>query len=217
MQRVSVSIADDAASPSPAGGSASAVLQALAARIEGPDVTLGALVDALEDRALGMLLLVVTLPTALPLVPGVHTAFAFPIAIVAFQMLVGRHTPWLPASLRAQRIKTETFRTVTAWTTPWLKRAEALARPRTAFMRWPHADRVLAFFLVAIAVVIGFPGTGTIGIPGMCATLAAVGILERDGVLALSGVALGLIYEVAVFTGGYELGMFIAHKFFASA
>ncbi|MBY0422992.1 MAG: exopolysaccharide biosynthesis protein [Parvularculaceae bacterium] len=195
-----------------ADGSASAVLQSIAARIDGPAISLGAVVDALDDRALGMLLLLVTLPTALPLVPGVHSAFAVPIAIVALQMLLGRRTPWLPAALRDRRIPADTFRTMTRWTTPWLKRAEAVARPRTAFMRWPHADRVLAFFLIVIAIVIGFPGTGTIGIPGMCATVVAIGIIERDGVLALGGVALGLAYEVAVFAGGYELVAFVLHK-----
>lgn len=202
-----------AASSEDLGGAASTVLQSIAAGIEGADISLGAIVDALDDRALGMLLLFVTLPTALPLVPGVHTAFAFPIAIVALQMLLGRRTPWLPERLREQRIAAGVFRTMTAWSTPWLQRAEAIARPRTAFMRWPHADRVIAFFLLVIAFVIGFPGTGTIGIPGMCATVAAIGVIERDGVLALGGVALGLAYEVAVFAGGYELAAFVIHKF----
>lgn len=191
---------------------ASDVLQSLAAAIDGPDVSLGAVVDALADRALGMLLLLVALPTALPLVPGVHTAFAVPLAIVAAQMLAGRDKPWLPARLREQRIKADVFRSMTAFATPWLRRAEAVARPRTAFMQWVHADRVLAFFLIVISIVIGFPGTGTIGIPGMGASAVALGIIERDGVLALGGLAVGLIYEIAVVAGGYQFSTFVLHS-----
>lgn len=197
-----------------ASAPASSVLEMLAARIEGPTVTLGEISNALDARALPMLLLVVILPTALPLVPGVHTAFAPPIAIIALQVLAGFREPWLPRFLRDYKIKTDTFRKVAHLLTPWLSRAEKIARPRFGFMKSPYADRFFAFILIVLSVVIGFPGTGTIGVPGMCAVLIALGMLERDGLMALIGAALGLAYEAAVFAGGLNLATYLLHRYF---
>jgi hypothetical protein len=61
--------------------------------------TLGELRTALWDRGFGLSMLLLSLPSALPVpAPGYSTPFGIALVGLAAQMMMGRPTPWLPAS-----------------------------------------------------------------------------------------------------------------------
>ena len=73
--------------------------------LNGEDTTLGELQDKIGERGFGLLLMVLSLPAALPLpAPGYATPFGIIMVTLGAQMMLGRTTPWLPNRLRAQRI-----------------------------------------------------------------------------------------------------------------
>lgn len=180
-------------------GSASAILTRMAALAEGPRISVGALVDGLEGRAFGMLLLIFAIPALIPFLVGIHSAVGIPLALLAWQMMLGRKEPWLPERIRKQDIDVASFRKMTDKVTPWIKRAEALTRPRLQFLTEGVFERVLAAFVILFAGIIFLPGPGTNGVPGFCVALIALGMIERDGLLASAGVVIGTSYIVLAF------------------
>lgn len=189
-------------------GSASNVLQRIADAASEQEISVGAVIDGLEDRAFGMMILLFAIPALIPFLVGVHSAVSIPIALLAWQILRGRKEPWLPERVRRQRISVEAFRKMTKATVPWLKRVEALTQPRFEFLVGKGADRVLALVMIFLAGVIAIPGPGTNGVPGLCVGLIAIGFIERDGLLASIGVVLGLVYSALFFTIGYAAIVF---------
>jgi len=64
----------------------------------------GEVFERIGDRGFGVLLIILSLPSALPVpAPGYSTPFGILIAVLALQMIAGRTTPWLPE--RAARTK----------------------------------------------------------------------------------------------------------------
>src|SRR3712207_3776778 len=73
----------------------SAVLRRLAAR-GGERLSLNEIVQAFGERGFGAIMLLVALLNLLPLPPGSTTVTGAPLLILAFQMMLGRDTVWLP-------------------------------------------------------------------------------------------------------------------------
>lgn len=180
-------------------GSASNILSRMAALSEGPRISVGALVDGLEGRAFGMLLLIFAIPALIPFLVGVHSAVGIPLALLAWQIMLGRKEPWLPEKIRVQSIDVSAFRKMTDAVVPWIKRGEAVTRPRLQFLTEGVFERVLAAFVILFAGIIFLPGPGTNGVPGFCVALIALGMIERDGLLASAGVVIGTSYIVLAF------------------
>jgi len=186
-------------------GSASHILYQIGDLADETEISVGAILDALEERAFGMLLLLFAIPALIPFLVGVSSAFALPIALLAFQMMAGHRRPWLPGRFRTQTISIASYRKMTRVLLPWLRRVEALTRPRLKIFAGRFAEPVLAIFILVFASIIAIPGPGTNGVPGVAVGLIAVAMIERDGVLAIIGAVLGSIYSVLFYVFGYKV------------
>ena len=86
-------------------------------------VEVGALVAAMGRQSIGMVLLVLALPMALPIpTPGLSTLFGFPLVLISAQMLMGRRTVWLPAAIAAQSVRRSDIVAVLRRALPLLRR-----------------------------------------------------------------------------------------------
>jgi hypothetical protein len=166
------------------------VLKQIADLADETEISIGAILDALEERAFGMLLLLFAIPALIPFLVGVSSAFALPIALLAFQMIAGHRRPWLPKRFRTQTISISSYRKMTAVLLPWLRRVEALTKPRLKIFAGRFAEPVLAIFILVFASIIAIPGPGTNGVPG---------------VLAIVGAAIGSVYSVLFYLFGYKV------------
>ena len=72
------------------------------APVEG--LTLREIFDALDERAFGAILFALALPCCIPFLYAVPQIVSLPMAAIAFQMVLGRHEPWLPEKFAARRI-----------------------------------------------------------------------------------------------------------------
>ncbi len=157
----------------------------------GRTVSLGWILERIHERAFGLFLLVLALPCCVPFLYGVPQIVALPMLAVTAQMLAGRRAPWLPARLAARRVSEESHARMVSRAEPWLRALEAVSRPRLSALTRPPLDRLtaLALTLFAASILVPLPGTNTV--PGIAVAIAAIGLLERDGLLVLGGATLG--------------------------
>src|SRR6516162_7120506 len=72
---------------------------------EDREVTIGDIVDRIAGRGFGFLLIILALPTLIPILPpGSATLIGLVYVLLAFQILWGAQRPWLPRRVRAYRL-----------------------------------------------------------------------------------------------------------------
>lgn len=179
------------------GRKTSEILASLAARAEGR-VALGDLVASLGDRAFGLLMLIFALPNAVGLgtIPGLSTVFGVPQIIFALQMIAGLDKPWLPKVLLDKSIPAEDFRSVVAKSAPYLDRIEQLLRPRLMPLTSPIAERLLGVVFLVLATIVALPIPLGNWPPAIAMSVIALGLVERDGILVIAGLAIGIVAAV---------------------
>ncbi len=168
-------------------------------------ITLGNLVEAMEQRGHGMLMLVLALPTLLPVSPpGVAVVFGLPAAFVALQLVLNRQHVWIPGFLRRRSVETEQFRTTVEKTAPYIARIERLLKPRLAILTESVGEWLIGLSVLIIALLLALPIPFT-NIPlGLAIVLLSLGLIQRDGVAALIGGAIGLGTAIFMFTFGWS-------------
>lgn len=179
-----------------------------------PVITLADILSLTEERIFGVLLVVLSLPSALPVpAPGYSVPFGFLIVVLAVQLIAGARIPWLPKRLLRHPLELKTVQGILKAGLPWLRRTEALARPRLTRICTSLPGRVvigIAIALMGISMMIPIPGTNTL--PAIGVFITGFGLLEDDGAISLAGLAvclMGLILStsilVALFLGGASL------------
>lgn len=178
---------------------ASRLLTEFVAQWQGERVRLKDVVDVLEDRAYGLLLLILALPNVIPNpVPGLSGILGVPLVLVAAQLALGRPHPWFPKVLAERSMATGDFRTIVERIVPWLRKLERLTRPRLRWLCRPPFERMLAVFCLILAIVLALPiPLGNI-LPALAVTLIALGLIEHDGIAIVAGLTLGLASLVIV-------------------
>lgn len=189
------------AQPQP-GRAASEVLEELTEAFQGEKISVGELVDSLDSRAHGVLLLILALPMCIPNIPGISTIFGILMIAPALGLLFGQRRLWLPRQVRAWTFPREGFNKALRVAIGGLKRVEFLIKPRLSFLtRWPLTSLV-GFQTFLMAIVLILPIWGANLSPGVTVTLTALALMQRDGVLMLLSVpcAIGSIVWVYLFT-----------------
>ncbi len=181
--------------------SASELLEDLVEAFPSERVSIGELLDRLDARAYGMLLLVLALPMCVPNVPGISTIFGVLMLLPATQMVIGARRIWAPAQLRAKQIDGEILRRTLRMAIPPLKRVEYLIRPRLPQLtRFPLTIAAgLQTLLMALILILPIPFANWP--PGMTVAMTALALLQRDGLLMLLTIPAALISVGSVFFG----------------
>lgn len=172
------------------------VADALGAALDasrGDALPLGDLLDAFGERAFGLMLILLSLPNCIGAPPVIASATAGPIAYLGAQMLAGRAHPWLPEAMRRWSLPVATLRRVLDVAGPRLRWVEALGRPRAARATGRAAERVTGLFALLAALIVLLPVPGTNVLPALSLVFLCVGLMRRDGVLYLLGLALGTL------------------------
>ncbi|MEL6889450.1 MAG: exopolysaccharide biosynthesis protein [Pseudomonadota bacterium] len=180
-------------------------LAQLASDASGDAVTLDWIMAQLHERAFGLFLLILALPCCIPFLYGLPQIVALPLMFVSAQMLLGRRVPWLPRKLGARTVSTDGLGTLSRRSGPWLKRIEAVSRPRLSALTHAPTDRLvgLALVLFSASILVPLPGTNTV--PGLAVVIVAMGLLQRDGVLVLLGAVLGTAWIGTLLFAGATL------------
>ncbi len=184
-------------------------LDQLAADAGDEAVTLGWILEQLHERAFGLFLLILALPCCIPFLYGIPQIVSLPLMFVSAQILIGRRVPWLPVRLSNRAIAGADLHRLAAGAGPWLRRIEAISRPRFSFLTRAPWERILgaALVLFSASILVPLPGTNTV--PGVAVVLAAMGLLQRDGLLVVLGAVLGTAWIATLVIAGATLASII--------
>lgn len=162
-------------------------------------VTLGEMFDRLDERAYGLLLLLLALPCLAPGLPGAQL-FAAIMLILGLQLLAGRSEPWLPRAILNRSIPTRSISGLIRFARRRLAWIERVSRPRARMFSTGAGERFVALAVIIAALAVMLPVTNTA--PSIAITLLAIGLIQRDGVLCLLGsVIAGLWVGVLALVG----------------
>lgn len=170
-------------------------------RTDGEALTVGRIAERIGDRGFGMLLVVLSLPSALPVpAAGYSVPFGLLLLALAVQMLSGCSRPVIPRRL-ARVSLAGPFAAKVLQAAAWgLKRIETVVRPR---MRWitSRAGQVamgILVLLMSILMMVPIPLTNTF--PAAVIFLIGVGLTEDDGLFALGACLVGAV-AVLLYSG----------------
>lgn len=205
MQTNTPTMSNDAAANEGALGFLTRVLDDHATQSDDPAnavMTLGDLSDRLQERAFGMVLLVLALPCCLPFVYLLPQIVALPMLLLTSQMALGRHVLWLPEAARAKTFPISAMRDVIQRARRWIGFLERFAHARMTGLVSGAGSRVIGALLMVPCASILLPLPLTNTVPGIGVTIAAIGLIERDGLLTLFGLIVGLIWVAILILGG---------------
>lgn len=183
------------------GRPASELLEDLIETFPGETVSVGELIDRLDSRAHGMLLLVLALPMCVPNVPGISTIFGVLMLAPALQMVFGSRRLMVPNRVREWRVSGESLRRTFQMAIPTLKRVEYLIKPRwSRLTRFPATILVgLQTLLMAFVLILPIPFANWP--PGMTVAMTALALLQRDGLLMLITIPAAIASVASVYFG----------------
>ena len=190
--------------PEPAPRRLSEILQSLAQDSTAERITVGDLLRAMEGRAIGALLLVFAFPNILPTPPGLAGILGLPLIYLSSQLMLGR-LPWLPPFIANRSITRETFVNLVTRAIPWLARAERMLKQRLWLLVSPPAQRFLGAVCLILSLVLVLPIPFGNMLPSIAVCVLAMGLLERDGLWIVAGLASALVATTIVGSLAYAL------------
>ena len=175
----------------------SAILTAIAEAEDRDRISIGDLLEALKRRALGALMFIFAIITALPMPPGVSAVVGAPLVFLSAQLMLGMNA-WLPRIITDRSLSRVDFHRVVKAASPWLARAEGIMKPRFEFLAKRPAVYFagLVTFVMSLLVLLPIPGANMA--PSIAICIIALGLLERDGIWIVLGALVGIISTVVV-------------------
>jgi hypothetical protein len=175
-------------------------------------VTLGRVNDTLDERGFALVLMLLLMPSALPIpTGGVTHVLELCAIVVVLQMISGRPELWLPRRISGHQLG-ETF-------------TDKAAPKVLRFLRWferhsrPRGARVLAtkpvvsllgvvLLLFVIGAIAAPPFTGLDTLPSLGVVLVCIGLLLRDALVVVAGLvtgAIGVVLTIALGLAAWSL------------
>lgn len=167
--------------------------------------TLGGLIDVFEEKSFALLFVLLLGVPALPLPTGGAThVFEIVAALLALQLILGRHAIWLPDRWRRLELAGEKQQKFLAGLLRMIRRLERISRPRLTFLFHSRLTSIV-FGLAVLAGTAGAffapPFTGLDTLPALGVVLLSLGVLLEDGFIAAAGAVVG--------TAGIALEIFL--------
>ncbi|MDT8410342.1 MAG: exopolysaccharide biosynthesis protein [Wenzhouxiangellaceae bacterium] len=170
-------------------------------------VTLARVVQALGSRSFGSLLLVVGLILFSPLsaVPGTATTMAVVLALIAVQMLLGRHGVWLPRWLLARSVSSASSGKAVERLRPAARFIDRFLKRRLTFL--VHGSGIFLVAVVCLCLALLMPLMELVpfsaSTAGLVILIFGLSLLACDGLMALSafvltGIVLGFIVSAMI-------------------
>lgn len=187
----------------------SEVLRELAAG-DGERVTFREILTGLRHRAFGFTLLIFALPCCLPMPPGIPTVCGIAIVIIALNLIGARQRLWLPRAIADKSVARADLERMVARVAPHLAKLEKICKPRLAIVTEPVGKILIGIVIFALGaiMILPIPLLGNMP-PGFAASVIAIGMTERDGLIVLLGalVSVAAIALASVATWAAILGI----------
>jgi hypothetical protein len=169
-------------------------------------LTLHEIRDRMDERAYGLLILLLSIPCLVPGLYGVPQVVGVIVILVAAQLLVGREEPWLPRWMLDLRAKGSWLKAMADFAESKLAWVDRLSRPRLRRFASGAGEKLAAVFMILATLTIILPMTNTI--PSVALALLSVGLIQRDGLFVIGGavVATGWLTLLGALATGLLFG-----------
>jgi hypothetical protein len=172
----------------------SEVLRDLVEEGEGNRVTFREILTELKHRAAGFTLLIFALPCCLPMPPGIPTVCGIAIVIIALNLIAARQRLWLPNAIADKSLNRADLKRMVDRVTPLLERLEKVCKPRLPIVTDTVGKILIGIVIFALGfiMILPIPFLGNMP-PGFAASVIAIGMTERDGLVVLIGMLASVI------------------------
>ena len=156
-------------------------------------VPLGRILADQGQRSFGWSILLFAVINLLPLPFGSNVVTAIPLLLLTAQMALAYPHVRLPGVITRRDVSRRGFQRAVLRLKPLLRPVERVIRPRRPDLFGLEAERWIGgfLFLVSAALFLPIPFSGLISAAALAVT--AMGLLERDGMVTLIGLGLGLV------------------------
>jgi hypothetical protein len=199
----------------------SVVLGDIAARTGADGRELGAVLQASDKRGYALFLLLAFALLILPIDIGLPQFAALTLIVCGLALMGGATAPYLPGFIGKRRLKKTTLESLASFAKNQESWSQLLLQPR--FAEFAAMEKLVGLLIVVLGALVAAPG-----MPDLIAALAvltlALGMLQRDGLVMLIGVAIAvgwIAFVVAMVTGAamnapYGAGWLETHAKWAS-
>jgi hypothetical protein len=158
----------------------------------GPSTTLGEIVDRLDERAFGVLMILLCLPCIPPFIYILPQIVSVPMMALSLQMAAGRQSPWMPSKFRDRRFDLTEFNKALDSVEKYLRWLEKIARPRFPAITGRLGARIAGGLMTIPAFSVMLPLVGANTAPSIGMTIASLGFIQRDGLFVIAGLVISL-------------------------
>lgn len=181
---------------------------------EAGSVSLDELMSAMGRSSIAFAILILSLPALTPIPGPFGLVFGSCLAIVSLQIIAGFRRIWLPQFLGRRQISGSTIDLMVRYTAPMVARVETLLRKnRMRHLAGPRAQAFLGVPVLLLAIAVALPIPFGNLLPVAALVMIALGLMERDGLVAILGVAMGVVALGAtgglVYAAAWGLGSFV--------
>jgi hypothetical protein len=160
---------------------------------EGERVSFREILTGLRHRAFGFTLLIFALPCILPMPPGIPTVCGLAIVIIAFNLIAARQRLWLPSAIADKSVARADLQRIVDRFGPRLERLERFCKPRFPIVTDPVGKVLIGLVVLVLGaiMILPIPFLGNMP-PGFAASVIAIGMTERDGLIVLIGMVVSV-------------------------
>jgi hypothetical protein len=169
------------------------LFRAAGRRAKTDSLSVGALISGLGDRSFGWSILLFSLVNLIPMPIGSNMITALPLILLTGQMAAGFDHVRLPTFITRREVHRKGFQRVVLRLKPLIRWIEKIVRTRHVWLFQPKNERMIGFLLLAVSLALFLPIPLSGFIPATALFITAFGLIERDGLVTLSGLALGVI------------------------
>ncbi len=169
----------------------SRILAEVLSQASGEPLRVGQLAERMEERGFGLLLVLLSLVTMIPILPpGSAAAVGLLYVVGGVQMAAGRRRPWLPRRVSDYRLSHRAVDGLRSRGVSLLRRVERFSRPRWTPLTDEALLRACSVVVLLMGVVLFLPLPFLNTLPGLSMLALGVGLMNRDGVFLLVGTSL---------------------------
>src|SRR3989442_1720272 len=148
-------------------------------------VTVGEVADRVAQRGFGLIMIVLALPTMIPVLPpGSGELIGLLYILLGAEMLIGQQRPWLPGRVRNYRLASGTMQVLRERGIPLLQRIERLTRPRATWIPDAILTRTTAIAVLLLGIILLSPLPFFNTIPAMTVLILGIGLFNREALFA---------------------------------
>jgi hypothetical protein len=169
------------------------LFRAAGRRAKTDSLSVGALISGLGDRSFGWSILLFSLLNLIPMPTGANMVTALPLILLTGQMAAGLDHVRLPRFIARREVNRRGFQQGVLRLKPIIRWIEKIVRTRHVWLFQPKNERIIGLLLLAVSVALFVPIPLNGFIPATALFITAFGLIERDGLVTLSGIVLGVI------------------------